>query len=296
MPALDEAGDLVQHERFGEGREVGDNKRNLQGSELLTLSRCDCNLDSRREKLHFHSTESIRPDILGPISHSTARLKMLRKWIHKVSRRFDIAALYSTTVGIKCTNPLIASSRLDGLTNPGVFELSPGELRLGFDGLRDEFTLLKMPIAESPHLDLFRRIDSGNDLHDSPYAVRLRSGTLDFRPPRRVGEKHLTARREKFFEVRQRIQAGDYEPIKIIVVRGDHFTVDGKHRAAVCALLGRQVRCLDASAAVHDSFYSWVCRKMEKTPAQFQKHICWFDAIYRRHRLRDAKQLCTTPL
>src|SRR6266540_1109990 len=162
VPALDEAGDLVQHERFGEGREVGDNKRNLQGSELLTLSRCDCNLDSRREKLHFHSTESIRPDILGPISHSTARLKMLRKWIHKVSRRFDIAALYSTTVGIKCTNPLIASSRLDGLTNPGVFELSPGELRLGFDGLRDEFTLLKMPIAESPHLDLFRRIDSGN--------------------------------------------------------------------------------------------------------------------------------------
>ena len=204
---------------------------------------------------------------------------MLRKWIHKACKRFDISALYCASVGIKCTNPLLASSRFNELTKPGVLELAPDRLRLGFDGLKDDFTLLNLPITDSPHFELMVRMENSKDLIDSPYASRLRAGTLDFRPQRRVAFKHLAARREKFVEARARVESGDYEPIKVITVGGDHFIADGKHRASVCALLGVQVRCLDSTAILHDSFYWWVWRKMAKMPDQFQKHIRWFEAV-----------------
>jgi hypothetical protein len=116
-------------------------------------------------------------------------------------------------------------------------------------------------------------------LRDSDYVRRIESGALDFRPRRKLCDRQLAGRRAEFLEARARIEAGDYEPITVFSLDGRHFIADGKHRAAVCALLGNGVCCRNASAGLHDSFYWWVIRKMEKTAEQYRRHIRWFESI-----------------
>lgn len=207
---------------------------------------------------------------------------MLRKWVHRICERLDVVALYSTAAGIKCVNRPVFYERLDYLAAPEIRLLVPEQLRLGFDGLKDTFSLLDTPLTESPHFDLMKRLNDGTDLRGSDYVRRIESGALDFRPPRRLRDKQLAARRADFLEMRARIEAGDYEPITVFSLDGRHYIADGKHRAAVCALLGAGVRCRDASAGLHDSFYWWVLRKMEKTAEQYRKHIRWFGAAAAR--------------
>lgn len=203
---------------------------------------------------------------------------MLRKWVGKFCTRFDVSMLYETRVGIKCSNSLMSSDRFECFASRDVQLVEAGDLQLGFDGLRDEFSLLGVALPDSPHVDLMRRMQENTEVSESDYFRRLRLGTLDFRPARPVREKNMASRRKRFIEVRSGIEAGEDEPIKVFRVAGAYFIADGKHRAAVCALLGRIVRCRDVTLALHDSFYGWVFRRMKKTPDRFQRHLHWFEA------------------
>lgn len=206
-------------------------------------------------------------------------MSLFGKWFQKTCERLDVAILHSTHVGLKCVNPPPYSERLAGLAGSEVFELAADKLHLSLDALKDDCTLLGVPITESPHLALMRLFNVNADAESSDYVRRLRAGTLDFRPARRVKPKHLAERREKFLAARVQLESGRQEPVIVIRLAGAHFIADGKHRAAVGALLGQPVRCVEATAAAQYSLFWWIRRKMEKTPAPYQKHLRWFEAL-----------------
>lgn len=208
---------------------------------------------------------------------------MFGKWLHKVCQRLDVALLYPTSTGIKCVNRPPYSERLSQLAGTEIIELTPGELRLGFDALKDEFTLMGVALTASPHVELMKLFAANASAEASDYVRRLRAGSLDLRAARRVTARHLLERREKFLQARARMESGPVEPVKIIRLAGANYIADGKHRAAVSALLGRPVRCVEATPAVYDSFNWWVWRKMEKTPERYQKHLRWFEAAAARN-------------
>lgn len=204
---------------------------------------------------------------------------MLARLVHKFCKRFDIALLYHSGVGVKCCNQLIRSERFSRFVQGGVFQVAGDQLRLGFDALGDEHTLLGVPIAESPHLELIQVIRSGKELASSRYVARAAQGTLDFRPPRKLDATFLRMLEQKCEKTLTAIQAGDFEPIKTVQVGGLAYIADGKHRAAACSWLGVPCRCVDASLLIQDSFYWWVYRKMKSRPARYRKHLQWFESL-----------------
>ena len=51
-------------------------------------------------------------------------------------------------------------------------EIPFDKLFLGYDYLKDEFTLLDIPITESPHFDMMKKLYMGEDISDCDYIKR----------------------------------------------------------------------------------------------------------------------------
>lgn len=204
---------------------------------------------------------------------------MLHRLCHQLCQQFDISLLYNSRVGIKCTHQLVRSERFTRLVRGEVFQLPADELRLGFDALKDHHTLLGAALKDSPHCELVEALQSGKDIGATRYALRMAEGTLDFRPARKSGAGAAPKLRERCAQAIAAARAGNARPVMTADVAGRHHIIDGKHRAAVCAWLGAPVRCVDASLVLQDSFYWWVCRRMRRSPAEFRKHIQWFESL-----------------
>lgn len=206
--------------------------------------------------------------------------------LDRLFRRWDVALLYETEHGIKCLNQIIRSEHFDLSASETSFQLSPTEILLGVDGLKDEHTLLGTRISESPHLDLVTCFEKGGDIRRCSYVRKAEEGTLDFRPRHKVTDEHVQTLRRQFGEQRGAIEQEKYEPVRTVRIFDRHYIADGKHRAATCALLDVPIKCVDASGLIHDSFFWWVQRKMLRNKAHYRKHIELFESILEHYGRR----------
>jgi hypothetical protein len=204
---------------------------------------------------------------------------MIQRLLHKLCQRMDVSLLYHSAVGIKCLNQLIRSDHFKWFVQGGVFHVSGDQLRLGFDALKDEHTLLGTSVAESPHFELVRMLQAGEDIAASQYARRVAGGRLDFRPRRKPDATFPRKLKEDSDRTLAALRSGNMQPVTTIEVGGSHYIADGKHRAGVCAWAGQPCPCVDASRIIHDSFYEWVHRKMKRRATCYQKHIRWFESF-----------------
>lgn len=204
---------------------------------------------------------------------------MIRRVINRLFRLADFASLYQTDVGIKSRNQLISSEMFSYHATGEVMEVSPDSLFLGWDGLRDQHTLLRRRVVDGPHLSLMRALSGEGHLGDSEYIKRSVQGTLDFRPPQRATRKFIGVLESVYHKKIVLVREKRYAPVKVIRVGRDLFIADGKHTAALCASLGLNVRCVDATTAMLDSFYWWVHRKMLRSRKQYQIHIRHYETL-----------------
>jgi len=199
--------------------------------------------------------------------------------INRICKRFDVSILYQTTVGIKCTNQLVSSDMFNYFAS-GETKYVPAEnLWLTFDGLKDSYTLLYRSVADSPHFELMQLLQKGTDLNHSDYLRRVVDGTLDFRPAKKISPNHIRFLRNSYSAKINSIQAEVYQPIKVFKVGDKYYIADGKHTAAMCALVGINAKCIDVSLVVYDSFFWWVYRKMLKNKKDYSKHIKYFGSL-----------------
>lgn len=201
--------------------------------------------------------------------------------MNKWAVTFDISYVYFSSVGIKHFNTPITKSAFDYfISEQGVFELPVAKLLIGPDNLKDSYTLLGTPISDSPYNELMQSLNTGQDLHQTEYIGRVPSGILDNRRARPIDTHYLSSLRQRFESQKALIQRDAYHPIKGVFVNGEYYIFDGKHRAALCAILHKTPRCVDVNFLKYDSWCFWLHAKMQKQPDAYRKHLAYFGQIF----------------
>jgi len=190
----------------------------------------------------------------------------------------NVSVCYETEVGMKFHNQTISSDLFTHFITGPVRLVPARELYSGFDALRDAHTLIDTDIASLPHVDFVARIRKGEDLESSAYVARLVRGTLDFRPAGPVRRGLLDELRADLRAQLERVEAGEFEPVRTVEVGGRLYLMDGRHRAAMCALLGREIPTVDVNRVYYDSFFWWVHAKMKQRPELYRRHLAYFAA------------------
>ena len=169
------------------------------------------------------------------------------KSLNRIARWLNLFWAFNCSVGIKQLN-------MSRLANPGRWtgrncEMDSAQLLLGPDFLKDRYTLLGTSLADSPHYALVKTIAEGGCIEDTDYFHRFRSATLDWRLWQ--FSRCNSSRFVKSFEKSKSDILNDkYAPVIIYKVGKKNYVFDGKHRAAMCLLYGRQVKCIEVDNSV----------------------------------------------
>ena len=185
-----------------------------------------------------------------------------------------------TNVGIKCYNMTSISSIPVAIKDN--CELDPKELYLGTDFLKDQYTLLDIPLRDSPHYDFVYQLSHNKEPNTSEYLRRLYAGTLDWRYPlkKSFGTDYFT---KKFNDSLLSVQDGSYRPVLIYELEGKYYIYDGKHRAAMCAMLGvKAVKCIVIASSIEMAGARRLMRSLTDD-RNYKKHVAFLDklGIYR---------------
>lgn len=153
--------------------------------------------------------------------------------------------------------------------------ISPDKLFLSVDYLKDRFTLLDCCIIESPHYGLVKAINNGEDVKNTDYYKRFITGKLDGRHCQR--KRKVSYFYDKNKKAKESIESGNYKPVQVYYWKGKYYICDGKHRAALCAYLQRDVKCVlvpSVSQFAHTAINKEIYRIMSGDK-HFAKHIIY---------------------
>lgn len=202
-------------------------------------------------------------------------LGLPRRVLEKLCRELYITAIYTGRYGVKIVNPLMKNYRVHVLRE---FNAQPDEIFLGFDALKDEHTLCGVCIADSPHLGLMQALERGEDPLKTEYAQRFSQGRLDGRTAWRVKPGDAEDFRRHFEARKEEILNDTVPPVQVYRVDGRLYLADGKHRAALCTMLGREIRCMEISNDfLKDTYRMWIYAKMQRHRQFYKKNICLFE-------------------
>lgn len=189
----------------------------------------------------------------------------------KFCRHFHISHIFETKVGVKSISGIKALPPIP-LVNE-TFECDAKDLFLGIDYLKDDYTLLGQPLIKSPHYFFMKALMDKTDLSKSEYIQRLENGTLDARV---ASKKHTSfTYYEGMFDKRMsELKRDILQPVFVYRIEGNTYLYDGKHRAALCALMDKPIVCLEVS---NERFGSTIGLVMNN-PA-YSKHIALYNRL-----------------
>lgn len=201
-------------------------------------------------------------------------MSLCHRILNKTAKKLGISLLYHTSKGVKYLNPLMRSMKLQA-SEP--FEAEPDQLFIGFDALKDPYTLVGVDLLHSPHYGLMEAMEKGENPAYTDYCKRYKNGTLDTRSPVKLTKAVLDNFAKTFPKRKKEILDGVCEPVQVYRVGEKLYLADGKHRAALCAFLGKTIPCVEISPDyLNDSFRRWMYDAMRRKPAQYQKNIQLF--------------------
>lgn len=173
--------------------------------------------------------------------------------IESAYRKLKVIKVYKDKFGIKNINMYLVAD----IGTPRVLqkiELKPEDLFLGPDYLKDNYTLLDTCLLSSPHYGFMKCLLNNGDLKSTDYARRYSNGTLDWRRGYPL-EKKITGWKKTFQIKREKALNGDTQAIRIYKNNGKYYIYDGKHRAALNAILGLPILCDEIELNNIVSFY-----------------------------------------
>lgn len=150
------------------------------------------------------------------------------------------SCFYENKYGIK--DFASQSFKLSDHNKVAIVELNPADVYLSFDGLKNQYTLIDKPISESPHVELIRLINMGEDISACDYVKRETNGFLDHRDKEFISEKIINYHLEK-----NKMCDISRQPI-VYKLDNKYYVLDGKHRFASAFLSGEEsVKCKEVS-------------------------------------------------
>lgn len=145
---------------------------------------------------------------------------------------------------------------------------------LDADYLIDRHTLVGKCILDSPHCGLMKAIMEGRPIEATEYAARAQSGTLDVRNPSYLSRTRIQ-RMQALFQARlDEIKNATYSPVRVYRHKDRYCIFDGKHRAALCAVMGMAVNCVEMyHHGIEDAFAFAKYQLMQKYASVFEKNL-----------------------
>lgn len=196
----------------------------------------------------------------------------------KIAKLLGATFIFENKYGIKLINSNLRSPNLYVINR---YEVDAKDLRLGFDALNDKYSLCGISIMESPHFYFMDKLEKGEDISKSDYVLRTCNGSLDGRTAFSVNNTTEISRFQKLYQIKKReIEAGDIKPVVVYRINDVPYLADGKHRAALCGLLGVKVPCEEISYDfLMDSTRLWIFNKMKEHEDKYAKNVELFKFV-----------------
>ncbi len=172
---------------------------------------------------------------MNSISHYIYRIES------EIFAKLKLSRAFKTSCGLKNVNMSMFVPSLE-IEGKEAVEILSDELYLGYDYLRDDYTLLDTPIDKSPHYALMKCLYENDDLSNCDYIKRWLSGTLDWRYGYKK-PKDFSFFINRYKDAKKNIEKNQIKPIIAYKLGEKYYIYDGKHRAAMCAYNKIPVPC-----------------------------------------------------
>ena len=198
--------------------------------------------------------------------------------LHRLCKLLNFEVYKRTTVGVKVIGH---KRRKKPITIERIVKLSPGEVLLFVDGLKDSWSLSSVPINGSPHKDLCVFIQAGQDITESDYVLRESTGTLDNRFPIKIGENEMQLHQDLSLKCLDSIINAHYSHPRVICLDDKYYVLDGKHRLAMAACIGVDMECdvLSAKEIFDSPYIQNIYRIMKKDHRSYTKNLAILDSM-----------------
>lgn len=202
--------------------------------------------------------------------------------IEEIYKKKNIIRVFWTKVGLKNINMGKAAQ----LYNPYIIEkveVNADNLFLGPDFLKDKYSLLGVNIQNSPHYSFMKALHDGENIEETDYVRRWLSGTLDWRrkmPLGRQVERWKSMYEQRIYE----IENDRVADVLVYNVSGRYFIYDGKHKAALSALMGKKIKCSVISETCVFSYYSRYMLDLVSERREYSKHMQFLNEYIRKSK------------
>ena len=197
--------------------------------------------------------------------------------VEKILKRNNIIITYFTKYGLKNINMGLVAQ----LSTPYIIEqrkMLGSDLHLGPDFLADEFTLLECNITKSPHYEFVNAFLQGKKVEETEYVKRWESGTLDWRRPMPISLSIDEWKKISKLRINE-IRNNKYAPINVYYYGGKYYIYDGKHRAALCSAMNKDVLCnIIPSNYVFDYYCGYMFKRVLNNRS-YRKHKDFFEKM-----------------
>ena len=197
--------------------------------------------------------------------------------VNRIFKIFGWHAVFVNTSGVKCINQSLNSDYLRSLKVIEEIELNPVNLYLGFDGLKDDFTLLDSSVKDSPHFEFLNNLFHNKGYRKSDYFNRFVGGKLDLR----CNQWPVLYNFYTLFKLKKElIETGQNPPVLVTKINEKYYILDGKHNAALSIVLNKNVRCLLLETPYSHPFFKSLLKKMKTREEFFSKNIGFLNMAY----------------
>lgn len=198
----------------------------------------------------------------------------LWRLLETICSKLNLYIFIKTRTGLKSVNiNRLYSDNIIEFTPDNMISVDPNNLFLSTDYLKDDYTLLDCCILDSPHYSFIEAVNNGKDIRKTDYYKRFLTGKLDGRHCQR--ERNLSYFYDKNIKAKESVESGNYKPVVVYLWKGHYYICDGKHRAALCAFMKRNVNCILAPS-ISDFSRSAINKEIYRIMAgdkHFSKHI-----------------------
>ena len=172
--------------------------------------------------------------------------------LSKLCKFFRKTVIYQSKTGFKEINPYIPKHKS---AQSELRIMNACELRLGIDFLKDDVSLIDVPIVQSPHYGLMKDLSEGGDGRSTEYVKRMLNGALDERYELLAFYLDKNYFRRCFERTKHSLETDSCAEVIAYKKNGRYYIHDGKHRAAMCALFSKTIKCRIVDfRAVRDDF------------------------------------------
>lgn len=193
--------------------------------------------------------------------------------MHRICKILGIEFYYENQYGIKEFNKHLFKLKKSYDKEEYI---RPNDILLGFDGLKDKYTLIGVPIEKSPHFELLKLLKENKTIDKCNYVYREKNGILDGRNKLKI-DNH----KQIFEAMKKKVQDENYEAVYVYKIDNDYYAFDGKHRLAMCALYEINCKCIcfDLSELINDTHTRKLYKQMLKKK-DYNKNISVLNKIF----------------